>query len=102
MEMNLFLFVFPVSPKGTTVIVDPTGPVLEGGSVSLLCQSRSNPPATGYTWLRDDEVDQQTGHILTIGDITSSHSGGYQCTAKNPLGEESSAKIHLDVQCEFI
>ncbi|XP_037532493.1 B-cell receptor CD22-like [Nematolebias whitei] len=86
------------SPKGTTVIVNATGPVLEGGSVSLLCQSRSNPPVTDYTWLRDDEVDQETGPILIIDDITSSHSGGYQCAAKNPHGEESSAKIHLDVQ----
>lgn len=92
--------VFLVSPKETTVTVDPTGPILEGSSVSLLCRSRSNPPVTNYTWFRDDEVDREDGPVLSIDDINPSHSGGYRCTVKNPLGEEASAKIKLDVQCE--
>uniref|UniRef100_A0A3P9MGY4 Ig-like domain-containing protein n=1 Tax=Oryzias latipes TaxID=8090 RepID=A0A3P9MGY4_ORYLA len=86
------------SPKETAVVVDPTGPVLEGGSVSLLCSSHSNPPVTNYTWYRDDEVDQETGPILMIEDVNPSFSGDYHCTAKNHLGEETSAKVHLDVQ----
>uniref|UniRef100_A0A3P9ISV0 Ig-like domain-containing protein n=1 Tax=Oryzias latipes TaxID=8090 RepID=A0A3P9ISV0_ORYLA len=86
------------SPKETAVIVDPTGPVLEGSSVSLLCSSHSNPPVTNYTWYRDDEVDQETGPILMIEDVNPSFSGDYHCTATNHLGEETSAKVHLDVQ----
>ncbi|XP_024863322.2 B-cell receptor CD22 [Kryptolebias marmoratus] len=85
------------SPKETTVIVDPSGPIVEGGSVSLLCRSRSNPPVTNYTWFRD-EVDQEMGPVLAIDGIDPSYSGDYQCTAKNHLGEETSAKIQLDIQ----
>ncbi|KAM4568136.1 Schwann cell myelin protein-like [Fundulus diaphanus] len=86
------------SPKETTVLVEAAGPILEGSSVSLVCRSRSNPPVTDYTWYKENEADQQTGPILVIDAIDSSHSGGYRCSAKNDLGEETSAKIQLDVQ----
>lgn len=95
------LVCFPVSPKETAVIVDPAGPILEGSSVSLLCRSRSNPPVTNYTWYRGDEVDQEAGPVLSIDGADPSHSGEYHCTATNDLGEETSAAIQLDVQCEF-
>lgn len=100
--VNLVVVVFLVSPKETAVIVDPSGPILEDSSVSLSCSSRSNPPVTNYTWYRDDEVHQETGPILKIEDINPSFSGDYHCTAENSLGEETSAKVHLDVQCEFV
>uniref|UniRef100_A0A3P9PMP5 Ig-like domain-containing protein n=1 Tax=Poecilia reticulata TaxID=8081 RepID=A0A3P9PMP5_POERE len=87
-----------LSPKDTTVLVEPAGPVIEGSSVSLLCRSRSNPAVTNYTWYRDGEVDQETGPLLVLDNIDPSHSGGYRCSAKNDLGEEASAKTQLDVQ----
>uniref|UniRef100_A0A3B5LHH2 Ig-like domain-containing protein n=1 Tax=Xiphophorus couchianus TaxID=32473 RepID=A0A3B5LHH2_9TELE len=80
------------------ILVEPSGPVVEGSSVSLICRSRSNPPVTNYTWYRDGEVDQGTGPVLVLDDIDPSHSGGYRCSAKNDLGEEVSAKTQLDVQ----
>ncbi|XP_039886421.1 B-cell receptor CD22-like isoform X5 [Simochromis diagramma] len=86
------------SPRETTVIVDPTGPVLEGSSVSLICKSRSNPPVTNYTWYRDNEMDKELGPVLVIDGADTSHSGDYHCTAKNDLGEETSAAIQLDIQ----
>ncbi|XP_030605299.1 myelin-associated glycoprotein-like [Archocentrus centrarchus] len=86
------------SPRETTVIVDPSGPILEGSSVSLLCKSRSNPPASNYTWYRDNEVDEELGPILVIGSADTSHSGDYCCTAKNDLGEEMSEAIQLDIE----
>ncbi|MEQ2301872.1 hypothetical protein AMECASPLE_000664 [Ameca splendens] len=86
------------SPKETTALVEPAGPILQGSSVSLLCRSRSNPPVTNYTWYKDDEVDQETGPTLVLDALYPSHSGGYHCSAKNDLGEQTSAKIQLDVQ----
>ncbi|KAM4736559.1 myelin-associated glycoprotein-like [Anableps anableps] len=86
------------SPKETTALVETAGPILEGGFVSLLCRSRSNPPVTNYTWFKDGEVDQETGPVLVLDAVGPSHSGGYHCSAKNNLGEETSAKIQLDVQ----
>lgn len=94
-------FVFLVPPKGTTVVVDRTGPILEGSSVSLLCRSHANPSVSNYTWYRDDEEDEERGPILVINVADPRHSGGYHCEAKNDLGEEMSAPTELDVQCKL-
>lgn len=96
------MFVFPVSPKETTVIIDPNGPILEGSSVTLFCRSRANPPVTNYTWYKDDEEDKEPGSILVLNGVDPSHSGDYRCAAKNELGEDISAQIQLDIQCKFI
>ncbi|XP_071326039.1 myelin-associated glycoprotein-like isoform X2 [Trachinotus anak] len=86
------------APKDTTVIVDPTGAILEGSSVSLFCRSRANPPVTSYTWYRDGEEDDERGPTLVLNDVDPGHSSDYHCEAKNDLGEEVSATIQLDVQ----
>ncbi|TMS10913.1 B-cell receptor CD22 [Larimichthys crocea] len=86
------------SPKETTVVVDPDGPILEGTSVTLFCRSRANPPVTNYTWHKDDEEDQESGSILVINSVDPSHSGDYHCATRNELGEEVSAAIQLDIQ----
>ncbi|XP_051261429.1 B-cell receptor CD22-like [Dicentrarchus labrax] len=86
------------SPKDTTVVVDPDGPILEGSSVTLFCRSRANPPVTNYTWYKDDEEENEPGSSLVINGIDKSHNGDYHCEAKNELGEGISAAIQLDVQ----
>ncbi|XP_034554408.1 sialoadhesin-like isoform X3 [Notolabrus celidotus] len=86
------------APKETTVIVNPTGPILEGSSITLSCSSRANPPVTNYTWHKDDEEDKEHGSTLVMKGVDTSHNGSYHCAAKNELGEETSADIHLDVQ----
>ncbi|KAG8009881.1 Myelin-associated glycoprotein [Nibea albiflora] len=87
-----------ISPKDTTVVVDPDGPILEGTSVTLFCRSRANPPVTNYTWHKDNEEDQESGSILVINSVDPSHSGDYHCATRNELGEEVSAAIQLDIQ----
>ncbi|XP_062421532.1 myelin-associated glycoprotein-like [Pungitius pungitius] len=84
-------------PKGTTVIVQPDGPILEGVSVSLLCKSRANPPVTNYTWYKDDEK-KVSGSSLNISNVSPSHRGHYRCEARNELGEGQSAATQLDIQ----
>lgn len=96
------MFVFLVSPKETSVIVDPPGPTVEGSSVSLFCRSRANPPVTNYTWYIDDEEDKENRPFLVIDGVNPSHSADYHCEAKNDLGEETSATIQLDIQCKFL
>ncbi|XP_037642093.1 myelin-associated glycoprotein-like [Sebastes umbrosus] len=85
-------------PKETAVIVNPNGAILEGGSVSLLCRSRANPPVTNYTWYKEDEEDKEPGSSLVINVVDASHSGDYHCAAKSELGEEVSAPLQLDIQ----
>nr|XP_019948232.1 PREDICTED: B-cell receptor CD22-like [Paralichthys olivaceus] len=86
------------SPKDTTVIVDPTGPILEGSSVSLLCRSRANPSVTNYTWYRDDFEEEEVGPSFVLSSVDLSRSGDYHCEATNALGEDASAAVHLDIQ----
>ncbi|KAM6995299.1 B-cell receptor CD22-like [Tautogolabrus adspersus] len=85
------------APKETMVIVNPTGPILEGSSITMTCISRANPPVTNYTWHRDDEQDKEPGSTLVINGVDTSHSRSYRCAAKNELGEETSAEIQLDI-----
>ncbi|XP_030014117.1 Schwann cell myelin protein-like [Sphaeramia orbicularis] len=85
-------------PKRTSVVADPPGVILEGSSVSLLCSAHANPPASNYTWYRGDVEDPEHGPVLTIDSAEPTHSGDYHCEAKNQLGQETSALIHLDVQ----
>lgn len=98
---SCFLFVFPVAPKDTTVVVDAAGPLLEGSSVSLSCSSRANPPVTNFTWYRGDEEEEERGQTLVLNNLDLAHSIDYHCQAKNDLGEEDSATIQLDIQCMF-
>ncbi|XP_053289598.1 myelin-associated glycoprotein [Pleuronectes platessa] len=86
------------SPKDTTVIADPTGPILEGSSVSLLCRSRANPSVTNYTWYRDDVEEEEAGASLVLSSVDPSRGGDYHCEARNALGEDASAAVHLDIQ----
>ncbi|XP_060905394.1 B-cell receptor CD22-like [Labrus mixtus] len=86
------------APKETMVIVNPTGPIPEGNSITFTCISRANPPVKSYTWHRNDEQDKELGSTLVINDVDTSHSGSYRCAAKNELGEETSAEIQLDIQ----
>ncbi|XP_044214767.1 B-cell receptor CD22-like isoform X2 [Thunnus albacares] len=96
-ERSLTLHVF-FSPKETSVIVNPPGPIVEGSSITLFCSSRANPPVTNYTWYKDEEEDKEPGPFLVIDGVDLSHNGDYHCEAKNDLGEETSATIQLDIQ----
>lgn len=93
---------FLVSPKETSVILEPSGPIVEGSSATLFCSSRANPPVTNYTWYKDAEEDKEPGPNLVINSIELSHHGDYHCEAKNDLGEETSATIQLDIECKFL
>ncbi|XP_041648397.1 myelin-associated glycoprotein-like [Cheilinus undulatus] len=86
------------APKETMILVKPTGPILEGRSITLSCSSRANPAVANYTWHKDDEEDKEHGSTLVIHGADTSHSGSYRCTARNELGEETSAEIQLDIQ----
>uniref|UniRef100_A0A8C6WW41 Ig-like domain-containing protein n=1 Tax=Neogobius melanostomus TaxID=47308 RepID=A0A8C6WW41_9GOBI len=101
-ETSLTLRVlFP--PKNTSVQVDPPGVVLEGSSVSLLCESRSNPAVTHYSWFRDgQERTEVRGAILVWEVANHNHSGAYHCEAWNQLGQDKSDTFQLDVQCEYM
>ncbi|XP_071397677.1 B-cell receptor CD22-like, partial [Centroberyx affinis] len=77
-------------PKNTSVLVSPSGEIVEGSSVNLTCSSDANPAAT-YTWYKENESSPKaSGQTFTITDIRPEHSGNYYCEAQNGRGHHTS------------
>ncbi|KAL0202599.1 hypothetical protein M9458_000719, partial [Cirrhinus mrigala] len=55
----------------------PSGEIVEGDSVTLICSSDSNPPAE-ISWFKE-ETCVGSGRIYSISKISSDHSGEYKC-----------------------
>ncbi|XP_071397679.1 B-cell receptor CD22-like [Centroberyx affinis] len=77
-------------PKVPSVLVSPSGEIVEGSSVTLTCSSDANPAAT-YTWYKKNESSPKaSGQTFTITDIRPEHSGNYYCEAQNRRGHNNS------------
>ncbi|XP_071384056.1 B-cell receptor CD22-like, partial [Centroberyx affinis] len=77
-------------PKNTSVLVSPSGEMVEGNSVNLTCSSDANPAAT-YSWYKENESSPKaSGQTFTITDIRPEHSGNYYCEAHNRRGHHTS------------
>ncbi|KAL0202610.1 hypothetical protein M9458_000628, partial [Cirrhinus mrigala] len=53
----------------------PSGEIVEGDSVTLICSSDSNPPAKLH-WFKG-RTPAGSGRIYNISKISSDHSGEY-------------------------
>ncbi|XP_071385996.1 B-cell receptor CD22-like [Centroberyx affinis] len=84
-----------------SVLVSPSGEIVEGSSVNLTCSSDANPAAT-YTWYKEngnpDHEPFSAGPQLDLVSIQSSDSGEYYCTAENELGAKRSDSISINVK----
>ncbi|XP_045901949.1 B-cell receptor CD22-like [Micropterus dolomieu] len=86
-------------PKNTSVLVDPSGPVLHGSSVSLTCTSIANPAAVNFTWFRvagreKEMVGSERDYIFNATKLSEDQ---YYCEALNVHGAEYSEPANLDV-----
>ena len=89
----------PVSPEDVGASVSPSGPVPEGSSVTLTCNSsEANPPVQNYTWLRGEQhTPIGSGQTLTFN-LSSSEEGLYYCRAEHPQGGKKSAAVTLTIK----
>uniref|UniRef100_A0A3B4Y5G5 B-cell receptor CD22 n=1 Tax=Seriola lalandi dorsalis TaxID=1841481 RepID=A0A3B4Y5G5_SERLL len=83
--------------KVPSVSVNPPGEIMEGGSVTLTCNSNS---AANYTWYKKNLPLPNKEPQLVFNSIQSSDSGQYYCAAENELGRRTSDHKFIDVECE--
>lgn len=67
-------------------------------SVTLNCQTRSNPPAT-YTWLLDGEIVSNSS-IISVKNSNITILAAFVCVVKNLIGEYVSSFAEIDY-CKF-
>ncbi|XP_026121296.1 B-cell receptor CD22-like [Carassius auratus] len=82
-------------PKCVSVSISPSGEIVEGDSVTLICSSDSNPPAE-ISWFKG-RTFVGSGKIYSILKISSDHSGEYKCKSSNEHGEKHSDAVTLNV-----
>ncbi|XP_073698610.1 B-cell receptor CD22-like [Garra rufa] len=83
------------APKSVSVSISPSGEIVEGDSVTLICSSDSNPPAE-ISWFKGRRF-VGSGRIYNISKISSDHSGEYKCKTINEHGEKYSYIVSLNV-----
>lgn len=94
---------FSDPPKNTSVSVDPSGPVLDGSSVTLTCASIANPVAVNFTWFRvaGREKEMVGFEREFTFNVTKLSEDQYYCEALNVHGAEYSEPVSIDVTCEI-
>ncbi|ROL51997.1 B-cell receptor CD22 [Anabarilius grahami] len=76
-------------PEKPVISISPSGEIVSGHSVTLICSSDSNPPAE-ISWFKG-RTFVGSGGIFNISKISSDHSGEYKCKSINEHGEKYSA-----------
>ncbi|XP_067260866.1 carcinoembryonic antigen-related cell adhesion molecule 6-like isoform X2 [Chanodichthys erythropterus] len=82
-------------PKSVSVSISPSGEIVSGDSVTLICSSDSNPPAE-ISWFKGGTF-VGSGRIYSISKISSDDSGEYKCRSINEHGEKYSDAVTLNV-----
>ncbi|XP_067260890.1 B-cell receptor CD22-like [Chanodichthys erythropterus] len=82
-------------PKNVSVSISPSGEIVSGDSVTVICSSDSNPPAE-ISWFKGGTF-VGSGRIYSISKISSDDSGEYKCRSINEHGEKYSDAVTLNV-----
>ncbi|XP_067260610.1 B-cell receptor CD22-like [Chanodichthys erythropterus] len=82
-------------PKSVSVSISPSGEIVSGDSVTLICSSDSNPPAE-ISWFKGGTF-VGSGRIYSNSKIRSDDSGEYKCRSINEHGEKYSDAVTLNV-----
>ncbi|KAF7641273.1 hypothetical protein LDENG_00286520, partial [Lucifuga dentata] len=88
------------APKSSSVSVDPPGEIVEGSSVTLICDSDVSGDAT-YTWYKEGIILYQgSDNWLHFIFVNSEDRGIYYCKSENEYGHITSEPLFFDVLCK--
>ncbi|XP_042620256.1 B-cell receptor CD22-like isoform X5 [Cyprinus carpio] len=83
------------APRNVVVVLNSSGVIVEGDSVTLSCSSDSNPPGD-FTWFKGGQY-AGSRRIYSVSNISSDHSGEYKCRSRNKHGLRYSDVVILNV-----
>ncbi|XP_030069404.1 B-cell receptor CD22 isoform X2 [Microcaecilia unicolor] len=85
------------APKETRIHMTEKS-VKENDSLTLTCESQSNPPVTSYSWFKDRNLyPDHTEKEIHFHKLRDTDSGSYHCTVSNYLGNGTSSDVTVDV-----
>uniref|UniRef100_A0A8C2ZWN1 Ig-like domain-containing protein n=1 Tax=Cyclopterus lumpus TaxID=8103 RepID=A0A8C2ZWN1_CYCLU len=87
-------------PNNTSVSY--SGPVKEGSSVTLTCNTNANPAVDSFTWYKVDG-DQVTavGSKNRLSTTVSEVDSKFYCQVSSSYGNQNSSTTQIDVQCKL-
>ncbi|XP_077057489.1 B-cell receptor CD22-like [Siphateles boraxobius] len=80
-------------PRSVSVLINGSGVIVEGDSVTLKCISDSNPPALNFSWFKEDE----TSAVGSGQSFSALQSGRFYCQAHNQHGSQRSDAVTVTV-----
>ncbi|XP_077057566.1 B-cell receptor CD22-like [Siphateles boraxobius] len=80
-------------PRSVSVLINGSGVIVEGDSVTLKCISDSNPPALNFSWFKENE----TSAVGSGQSFSALQSGRFYCQAHNQHGSQRSDAVTVTV-----
>ncbi|KAG1955819.1 hypothetical protein F2P79_007805 [Pimephales promelas] len=81
-------------PRNVSVLINGSGVIVEGDSVTLKCISDSNPPAVNFSWFKENE----SSAVGSGQSFSALQSGRFYCQAHNQHGSQRSDTVTVTAQ----
>ncbi|XP_035390437.1 B-cell receptor CD22-like, partial [Electrophorus electricus] len=78
-------------PKNVSVSISPSGEIVEGSSVTLICNSDANPSVQNFNWFKEG----RTSPVGSGQNYRVLQSGFYYCAAQNHHGAQNSSTVSV-------
>ncbi|XP_051734341.1 B-cell receptor CD22-like [Ctenopharyngodon idella] len=80
-------------PRNVSVLINGSGEIVSGDSVTLICSSDSNPPALNFSWFKENE----SSAVGSGQSFSALQSGRFYCQAHNQHGSQRSDAVTVIV-----
>ncbi|XDV16396.1 hypothetical protein PO909_016132 [Leuciscus waleckii] len=85
-------------PRNVSVLINGSGVIVEGDSVTLNCISDSNPPALNFSWFKENEPSA----VGSGQSFSALQSGRFYCQAHNQHGSQRSDAVTVSVKGSLV